>query len=1425
MNGNQSIAYLTQLGTGYTPLAANLSPTGGSATQGLPFLSGGGTQAKLLNAFVSPYFNQMLSRSGMTGFGVGHDQNLYDRMLGNQANAVIASQVKQASELDRSSYMQTMQGMAALAGVSFGGQQRLAANRLADLAVTYAPTFAQTDPDLLDKLSGSRGSAAVLAQRLANTNRYRLDPVTGRMGVDPASTQNLTKNIMQDFYSDSNIAGMQGITAGQLGGLYEQLSLRGMVAGAEFGHRGMVRNLMGAVPREQLLQKAQALGIKGVKEKDGKLDLSDVSPKDLDVLTKDDAIAQKLRDFDANRVKASLKSYVGAISAMRDIFGDAGQPNAPIPELMRALEGLSTGAMGQVDPKRLGQMVRQTYYLAKSAGISADSAAMMQQDAATRGQQLGIEAPFAMLATQNSLAYNAALRSRGVMATPVFGGMTESQLTQMNSSLMQQGVASSFGTRLGTLLRIQNLLGTDATKNKDIGNVLEAVKANQKTATLADGRTITIANLTNKDVEDLAAGAGIERGTAQSMLRQTRTAREALFNNQDAANYIREVAQPQEVTQKLGSSTGATLQSFARRIGINDRNVIKQLGDVSNKLITDLMASPDAVTADTATRTQTIADMLEKSLPQEVKDRMFAGKSADERRAALVGLASNVSGNLDVVAQKSTRAGTFADLRRIMDPGLLAEGSSRQLSESMRNQAREALSGITSGSMLRNAIDALKGTNITDPAAFQKVIGQTFGGVSNRKITDALRDPMEKVLKAQKELEDMEAKISAAPPQERKAMLETYTTKAKELTGLASELRKVGETVGAYSATGLTQMDVKNAQVSAKAAMRAQRNIAVAQADDTQVTKDEIAEEMKELKRFFAEEKPDQQVVVTEQMARDAIVGRRRKTRKITNKDIETLMAEQDITKEEATDVLQSEVAAERIGVSNVAINAKINAKFDKGAKEKAITDLMQSKNISRDVATKTFEREQRQNAIYEIIEDRKDKPEVLAKKMANFEKSKDAASYREAVQAATSEQQNLINRAFDPATMRLMGIGMAGEARELQTILQERQNLVEREAGGSESKFMVNATPELKAKYNELSQKAAAVQERMAQAFVEEGPASVRTEAQREKEALQTMGLTSKTQLNTPELKQLFAGHVADFAEMDKANVDIKRQAGREREALRMMGRTSKDKLSDADKQLFERNVSDLAAIENLTEDDVKLIQTYGFRTDPATNKLVDASKTALSGLAKKLNVNVEDLSRIYQKDKDIKAELTAEKELFAATPQALATRLKTSFGLDEQAEKALTSTLGSFGARQRAATLIGTQERLETLASKGGVSTVESIKADYDKAVAQQDSAFTMDTFKEKYKLTDVRDFDRAVADIGTYNAAGLNKFKEEGGGKKLMESLKIHDDSVIRSGTTGPSEMNIHGMLSGNFTITEGKMISQGDCTMNARSSATA
>ena len=1445
MSELNSVAGLVNMSMGYRTTASGISPAGASPFQGLPIPGGQGT-AQIAQMLLGGQFQQMMSRSGMTGMGLGHDQNVYDRIQAQNFQAQMQGQLRDASELDRSSYMNTMQGVAALAGVPFGGQQRLAAGRLADLAVNFAPMLAAYAPDTLDKLSGSRGSAVVLAQRLAQGGRYRLDPVTGQMGVDPKSAQNLTKNIMQDLYSNDNLASMKGISAGQLGGVYEQLSLRGMLGGAEFGREGLLRNLSAGMPQADLLQTAQKLNIKGIKtDATGKTDLSGISAKDLDLLTKDDGIAAKLRDFDANKIKTSLKSYVGAISAMRDIFGDAGKPNAPIPELMQALEGLTTGSMGQVSPQRLGQMARQTYYLAKSAGISADNAMVIQQDAAVRGQQLGIESPFSVLATQSSLAYNAALRSRGALATPTFGGMNEGALTQANSSMFQQGVASQLGTRIGTLRRLEKIAGADVTKNSDLGTVLEAINTNKETVTLSDGRKLSVAQMTNQDVEQLGASAKIGRNVTQGMLRQTMSAREALLNNPNDATYIRTVAQAADINQTLSQSTGAILAGQASSLGVTDRNVAKQLADVSTSIIKNLSSSSLETVRDTPTREAAITKMLDDQLPPEVKAALFKGKTPDEQKIALKSLAAQVSGNLDVVSQTQTKLGTFGNVATLMNPSLAAEGSARQLSESMRNEVRDSLSGVASGSALRNAIDALKGVNINDPNAFEKVIAKTFGGVDNRIIGDALRTPLSNVVAKQKEVEDIQHKMElSSDPVERKQLTEKFTAANTELKKLVNEVTVAGESVNAYSATGLSLSDTASAKAAAVTGTRGLNNIAVIRANDTvvskeqrdaaraQYTKDVIARNTAIVNDSTIEENAPAKIAARQRLSdiagkngptltdaqADRIVIDERRSKEnqtVRQKDIDDSKKNFKMTTEAATDYAMALRDQRMLGIEDSKIDAKTNNSKDPEVRKQAIRELVEELGESAD-------------------------PKVIAERTKAFRKSADSKSFLETQSYIKSEYGNVASRAQDPSTIAKFGVGLMAQGKELQTVQQEQQNLLDKYAEGDITRFMLGdnlkgiaSTPEghkeatkIIKQYEALAKRAESLNTGI-EARLKTGPVDFKRIAQ----------LTDQDKALIEKTSKLTPGEIdkADQTELEavakRLNINSKdlptilSQANTvktdyERYALNVVRKGSKDEIvpGSQEETRYKEIISDFGKTNQLTQEEKILIDA---NAKTAPDKLSPADKPKMEAAAQRLGVPVADLLRIRQLGKDVTAEATKESELLGATSSALATRLADTFKLsDPNAIKELEGSLNSADARSRAATMIGVQDRLKSVAGQsGGAADTVTLQKDYDEAVKDKN----FDVFKNKYRLTNQADFDRTVADLGTYGNMDVSQFKGEKGAKNLAEDLKIHGETSVRvASKSEPLDVQITGNLNGKFELVGTELTSVGGIATTARSS---
>jgi hypothetical protein len=63
-----------------------------------------------------------------------------------------------------------------------------------------------------------------------------------------------------------------------------------------------------------------------------------------------------------------------AVSAMKEIFGEAGQPNAPMSQVMGAIESLTQTNLQSMKPAEVENLIRSTHNASKIAGITMPQA-------------------------------------------------------------------------------------------------------------------------------------------------------------------------------------------------------------------------------------------------------------------------------------------------------------------------------------------------------------------------------------------------------------------------------------------------------------------------------------------------------------------------------------------------------------------------------------------------------------------------------------------------------------------------------------------------------------------------------------------------------------------------------------------------------------------------------------------------------------------------------------------------------------------------------------------------------------------------------------------------------------------------------------------------------------------------------------------
>jgi hypothetical protein len=445
----ENYSMLAHLGSGYEPMAPGIPFHRRTGFEGVPGFDGGGMGALAAMAF-TPQLHRLYGQVGMVPMGVGHDQNAYDPDAAPLHQMQLRA-MQQAAEMDRHAMMQSFRGLAAVTGTPFGAEQRRASEGLTQSLVTAAPC-SQVMPEVVDQLGGLRGSATVLANRVLDAGRYRIDPVTGRMGMSADTAGFLAQRLFADLYSPDRMSQMQGVTAGQAGGLFQSLQSRGMLGTG--GGRGPLRpgparrrpagQALRAVagprpPPRPTCAGGQRLGVDLSRGTGG------LSAQDLDRLSLDPRSPTACAAFDAERIKPLAALLRRRRLAMRDIFGDMGRPNAPMQELVQRPGGADPGGDG---PDRPGPARHDGPPDAQPGPADGRHARQRPAPPAARrrpGPEMGLEPIFAVQAAQGALGFGGAYRAQGHAAFTAWGTMNADQVTQLDTNLRVQAAGSQHG--------------------------------------------------------------------------------------------------------------------------------------------------------------------------------------------------------------------------------------------------------------------------------------------------------------------------------------------------------------------------------------------------------------------------------------------------------------------------------------------------------------------------------------------------------------------------------------------------------------------------------------------------------------------------------------------------------------------------------------------------------------------------------------------------------------------------------------------------------------------------------------------------------------------------------------------------------------------------------------------------------------------
>lgn len=717
-----------------------------------------GAMGQMAESLGNPVLGQVFRSAGM--LSNGNSTNVISSMQAHKFLQMQNQVLTNVSPLDAESYYRSFRGMAALSGQPFNAEQRSAARSLASSVAGMGPYAAMMAPDLVDSMAGERGSAAVMANQMMDFNRYRVDPTTGKMGYSAEANTALVENMFNNMYSDENLPNMRGIRAGDAGQLYKALAQRGLA-----GTRETLRDRTLSALEEarsggtDLRSLAQSAGVADIP-----LNFSNISNSDLEKLRGTSEVQTNISKIDAKGISGKLQGYTDSLAALREIFGENGTPNAPIPMLIGALEELTSGQMQKFDATRLNTMVRDLQAISQMTGKSVDQLAIMNREAAESGQRLGIGTTFSTEAVKIGATTGQAYQEVG--GATGFGSISKTEAEAQAMERFNLGVSSEYGNMLGTLGRINDNGGfANNAAGKRLESILAAADSGQKTFIDPSTGKEEMVPIRETDYRRLISQGGVEGMSVaefNGMLAQRTSNLRNLNDNPDRQKSTFTM-QSAEIEREMSMRVVNTVETGLTDTVADPRRRTKAavtIGKAASAAL-DSMTAADAL--DRGKVASTVGDAIRKAAEAEgiaLSDENIRSMADQSFGAAETRV--NDFGYESLIAYKQVQGSAVSSRREAAD---MQNASRRDL-----NKAMQGL-GAKDSLMTRAVIALQKAGDDPEKANLTAFFGDVLGATTGEEINDRLTPLLQAVVAKQDQVDKLEAEMGETKDPARRAEL------------------------------------------------------------------------------------------------------------------------------------------------------------------------------------------------------------------------------------------------------------------------------------------------------------------------------------------------------------------------------------------------------------------------------------------------------------------------------------------------------------------------------------------------------------------------------------------------------------------------------------------------------------------------------
>lgn len=326
-----------------------------------------------------------------------------------------------------------------------------------------------------DLFFGRRGSAVQLANAVNQIGFYRPDSVTGGDRMTGRSLEVFSDQLYRNLYGpDADLNDVSGFSAGRAGTIMSELAQRGLLPQS--------MGKLSVQQRERELFTRDSAGKRELNADIKKLGLSNEIETALgnnlptDEIAKLEGGADAVRKIDATRVGNSLKQYTQALSAVREIFGANGITNAPMQQLVAAMDALTQNGGSSMSPGRIENLMRRTQMASSGAGVSLEGLMGLTARSGAIADQYGLSRGIAAESVIAAMETGQALRDTGGFR-PGFGRLDPTKAIAFTADQTLRVAASRSGRYAGALARVAaENAGKAGFEKTNIYAMIEAMK-------------------------------------------------------------------------------------------------------------------------------------------------------------------------------------------------------------------------------------------------------------------------------------------------------------------------------------------------------------------------------------------------------------------------------------------------------------------------------------------------------------------------------------------------------------------------------------------------------------------------------------------------------------------------------------------------------------------------------------------------------------------------------------------------------------------------------------------------------------------------------------------------------------------------------------------------------------------------------------